>query len=37
MFPDIVIRKIINLNFDNFYKKTLCPGKTDITFAYEVG
>jgi hypothetical protein len=25
------------MNFDIFYKKTLCLGKTAITFAYEVG
>jgi hypothetical protein len=25
------------MNFDVFYKKTLCPVKTAITFAYEVG
>jgi hypothetical protein len=25
------------MNFDVFYKKTLCLGKTTITFAYEVG
>jgi hypothetical protein len=25
------------MNFDVFYKKTLCLGKTVITFAYEVG
>jgi hypothetical protein len=25
------------MNFDVFYKKTLCLGKTAITFAYEVG
>jgi hypothetical protein len=25
------------MDFDVFYKKTLCLGKTAITFAYEVG
>jgi hypothetical protein len=25
------------MNFDIFYKKTLCLGKTAITFAYKVG
>jgi hypothetical protein len=25
------------MNFDVFYKKTLCLGKMAITFAYEVG
>jgi hypothetical protein len=25
------------MNFDIFFKKTLCLGKTGITFAYEVG
>jgi hypothetical protein len=25
------------VNFDVFYKKALCHGKTTITFAYEVG
>jgi hypothetical protein len=25
------------MNFDSFYKKTLCLGKTAITFSYEVG
>jgi hypothetical protein len=29
--------KIINMNFDFFFKKTLCLGKMGITFAYEVG
>jgi hypothetical protein len=37
MLRDLVIRKIIKLNFDIFYKKSLCPGKMAITFACEVG
>jgi hypothetical protein len=32
-----LIRKIKNLNFDIFCKKTLCHSKTTITFAYDVG
>ena len=30
------LEKLTNLNFDVFCKKTLCNGKTAITFAYDL-
>jgi hypothetical protein len=37
MLRDLVIRKNNKLEFLYFLQKTLCPSKTTITFAYEVG
>ena len=31
-----VLGKITNMNFDIFWKKMLCSGKTTIIFAYEL-